>query len=75
MPRLFEFHLNGKLHLDDWISAKLRLSEINEGFADIKAGKTLPSMVEFNDRNLPAHDQKMVCELEHQQDTSSTAYY
>jgi S-(hydroxymethyl)glutathione dehydrogenase/alcohol dehydrogenase len=48
MPRLVEFYLNGKLHLDDWITAKLKLSEINEGFASMKAGKALRSVVEFN---------------------------
>ena len=34
MPRLVEFYMRGKLHLEDWISARLKLSEINEGFAD-----------------------------------------
>jgi S-(hydroxymethyl)glutathione dehydrogenase / alcohol dehydrogenase len=48
MPRLVEFYLNGKLHLDDWISAKLQLSEINEGFANMKAGKSLRSVIRFN---------------------------
>jgi S-(hydroxymethyl)glutathione dehydrogenase/alcohol dehydrogenase len=48
MPRLVEFYLNGKLHLDDWITAKLKLSEINEGFANMKARKTLRSVVQFN---------------------------
>jgi S-(hydroxymethyl)glutathione dehydrogenase/alcohol dehydrogenase len=32
----------------DWISAKLTLSEINEGFANMKAGKTLRSVVQLN---------------------------
>ena len=40
--------LRGKLHLEDWISAKLKLSEINEGFANMKAGKTLRSVVVFD---------------------------
>ena len=48
MPRLIEFYLNGKLHLNDWISAKLKLSEINEGFANMKAGKTVRSIVVFD---------------------------
>ena len=48
MPRLVEFYLNGKLLLDDWITAKLKLSEINEGFANLKAGKTLRSVIQFN---------------------------
>src|SRR6476661_3965691 len=41
MPRLVEFYMRGKLHLEDWISAKLKLSEINEGFANMKAGKVV----------------------------------
>ena len=48
MPRLIEFYMRGKLHLEDWISAKLKLSEINEGFANMKAGKTLRSVVIFD---------------------------
>src|SRR5215475_1216586 len=48
MPRLVEFYLNGKLHLDDWVSAKIKLSEINEGFANMKAGKVVRSVIQFN---------------------------
>ena len=48
MPRLVEFYLRGRLHLEDWISAKLKLSEINEGFANMKAGKTLRSVKAFD---------------------------
>ena len=48
MPRLVEFYLRGKLHLDDWVSARLKLDQINEGFANMKAGKTLRSIIEFD---------------------------
>src|ERR1700759_449107 len=48
MPRLVEFYMRGRLHLEDWISAKLKLSEINEGFANMKAGKTLRSVIMFD---------------------------
>src|SRR5215472_15868267 len=48
MPRLIEFYMRGKLHLEDWISAKLKLNEINEGFASMKAGKTLRSVIMFD---------------------------
>ena len=48
MPRLVEFYMRGKLHLEDWISAKLKLSEINEGFAAMKAGKTVRSVIVFD---------------------------
>jgi S-(hydroxymethyl)glutathione dehydrogenase / alcohol dehydrogenase len=48
MPRLVEFYMRGKLHLEDWISAKLKLSEINDGFAAMKAGKTVRSVIMFD---------------------------
>ena len=48
MPRLVEMYLAGKLQLDDWVSARIKLSEINEGFANMKAGKTVRSIIEFN---------------------------
>ncbi len=48
MPRLVEFYMRGRLHLEDWISAKLKLDEINEGFANMKAGKTLRSVIMFD---------------------------
>ena len=38
----------GRLRLEDWISAKLKLSEINEGFAAMKAGKTVRSVIMFD---------------------------
>jgi S-(hydroxymethyl)glutathione dehydrogenase/alcohol dehydrogenase len=47
MPRLVEFYLRGKLHLDDWVSARLKLDQINDGFANMKAGKTVRSIIEF----------------------------
>jgi S-(hydroxymethyl)glutathione dehydrogenase/alcohol dehydrogenase len=36
-----------KLHQDDWIPAKLKLPEINYGLANVKAGKTLCSVIVF----------------------------
>ena len=48
MPRLVEFYMRGRLHLEDWISAKLKLSEINQGFAAMKAGKTVRSVIMFD---------------------------
>ena len=48
MPRLVEHYLKGRLHLDDWISARIKLSEINEGFANMKQGKVLRSVIMFD---------------------------
>lgn len=47
MPRLIELYLQERLHLDDWISEHIRLEDINEGFAAMKSGKVLRSMIAF----------------------------
>ena len=48
MPRLIEFYHQRKLHLDDWISDRIKLGEINEGFAAMKAGKVVRSVIQFD---------------------------
>ena len=48
MPRLIDHYLSGRLHLDQWISARIALSDINEGFANMKSGKTLRSVIMFD---------------------------
>ena len=47
MPRLIELYLQGRLHLDDWISAHIKLEEINEGFTAMKEGKVIRSVIDF----------------------------
>jgi S-(hydroxymethyl)glutathione dehydrogenase/alcohol dehydrogenase len=47
MPRLIEFYHQRKLHLDDWISDRIALTDINQGFANMKAGKVVRSVVQF----------------------------
>jgi S-(hydroxymethyl)glutathione dehydrogenase/alcohol dehydrogenase len=47
MPRLIEFYNQRKLHLDDWISDRIALADINQGFANMKAGKVVRSVVQF----------------------------
>ncbi len=47
MPRLIELYLQGRLQLDDWISDRISLEEINEGFAAMKAGKVIRSVIDF----------------------------
>ena len=48
MPRLIDFYMQRKLHLDDWISDRIALSQINEGFANMKAGKVVRSVIQFD---------------------------
>ena len=47
MPRLIALYRQGRLHLDDWISDRIPLEKINEGFAEMKAGKGVRSLIEF----------------------------
>ena len=47
MPRLIELYMQGRLHLDDWISDRIKLEEINQGFANMKAGKVVRSVIDF----------------------------
>jgi len=47
IPRMIELYLQGRLHLDDWISNRIQLDEINEGFTAMKEGKVLRSIIEF----------------------------
>ena len=51
IPRLIEFYMQGRLHLDDWISDTIKLDEINEGFSAMKAGKVLRTVIDFHASN------------------------
>lgn len=48
MPRLIDLYLQGRLHLDDWISDRLTLDGINDGFAAMRSGVGMRSVIEFN---------------------------
>jgi S-(hydroxymethyl)glutathione dehydrogenase/alcohol dehydrogenase len=47
MPRMIELYLQGRLHLDDWISDRIELNEINQGFKAMKEGKVIRSVIDF----------------------------
>ena len=47
MPRLIELYMQGRLHLDDWISDKIKLEEINDGFKAMKEGRAVRSLIDF----------------------------
>jgi S-(hydroxymethyl)glutathione dehydrogenase/alcohol dehydrogenase len=48
IPRLVDFHLQGRLQLDKMISSRLRLEQINEGFAALQRGGIARSVIEFH---------------------------
>ena len=47
MPKLMDFYRRGKLHLDEFVSAHIKLEQINEGFDNMKAGKVVRSVIDF----------------------------
>lgn len=46
-PAMAWAYLDGKLELDSLVTARIRLEEINEGFAALKAGEAIRSVVVF----------------------------
>lgn len=48
MPRYVDFYLQGKLHLDEMVSKRISLAQINEGFEDMRAGKVARSVIVFD---------------------------
>jgi len=47
MPRLIELYQQGRLHLDDWISNKIKIEDINDGFTAMKEGKAIRTLIDF----------------------------
>jgi S-(hydroxymethyl)glutathione dehydrogenase/alcohol dehydrogenase len=47
MPRLLELWRQGRLKLDHLISGRIKLAEINEGFAKLKSGAPVLQLIEF----------------------------
>ncbi|TVS18772.1 MAG: Zn-dependent alcohol dehydrogenase [Gammaproteobacteria bacterium] len=48
MPRFVDFYLAGKLHLDDMISRRIRLEDVNEGLAALEKGELARSVIMFD---------------------------
>ncbi len=48
MPRFVEFYLEGKLHLDDLISRRIQLEQINEAFDEMRSGEIARSVITFD---------------------------
>ena len=47
MPRYIEFYLQGRLKLDQLVSQRLRLGQINDAFEDMKQGHVARSVITF----------------------------
>jgi S-(hydroxymethyl)glutathione dehydrogenase/alcohol dehydrogenase len=47
MPKYVQFYLDGRLKLDEMISGRIKLDEVNQAFADMKAGKVARQVIVF----------------------------
>jgi len=48
MPKLVDMYMVGKLKLDDMVSRRIRLDQVNEGFAEMKGGQIARSVIVFD---------------------------
>jgi S-(hydroxymethyl)glutathione dehydrogenase/alcohol dehydrogenase len=48
MPQYIEWYFAGKLKLDELVSGTMPLEQINEGFANLKAGEVARQLVLFD---------------------------
>ncbi len=47
MPRFVDLYLQGRLNLDDLISKRIKLNEVNDAFEDLKKGEVARSVIQF----------------------------
>jgi S-(hydroxymethyl)glutathione dehydrogenase/alcohol dehydrogenase len=48
MPRFVDFYLAGKLHLDEMISTRIRLDDVNDALATLKRGEVARQVIMFD---------------------------
>lgn len=48
MPRFVDFYLQGRLHIDDLISQRIKLEDVNKGMDALKTGEVARSVIMFN---------------------------
>lgn len=47
VPKIVDWYMDGRINIDDLITHKLKLEDINKGFDLMKAGESIRSVVEF----------------------------
>ena len=47
MPKYIEFYLDGRLHLDEMISSRVKLSEVNDAFDRMRKGEAARQVIVF----------------------------
>jgi S-(hydroxymethyl)glutathione dehydrogenase/alcohol dehydrogenase len=48
MPKYVDFYLNGRLHLDEMISSRLALADVNEAFHRLRKGEAARQVIVFD---------------------------
>jgi len=48
MPRFVDFYMSGKLKLDEMISRRVKLEDVNEAFDELKRGELARSVIVFD---------------------------
>ena len=48
MPRLVDMYMSGKLKLDEMISRRIKLEDVNDAFVEMKAGQIARSVIVFD---------------------------
>jgi S-(hydroxymethyl)glutathione dehydrogenase/alcohol dehydrogenase len=48
MPKYVEFYLDGRLHLDEMISSRIKLDEVNEAFDRLRKGEVARQVIVFD---------------------------
>jgi S-(hydroxymethyl)glutathione dehydrogenase/alcohol dehydrogenase len=48
MPRYVDLYMDGKLKLDELVSARIKLDEVNDGFEEMKKGEIARSVIIFD---------------------------
>jgi S-(hydroxymethyl)glutathione dehydrogenase/alcohol dehydrogenase len=48
MPRFVDFYLQGRLHLDDMVSQRIKLSDVNEALQALETGEIARSVIMFD---------------------------
>jgi Zn-dependent alcohol dehydrogenase len=47
VPRLLDLYADGKLHLDELVTTRYSLDQINQGYADMHSGKNIRGVIDF----------------------------
>ena len=47
MPKIVDWYMDGKINIDDLITHKLKLEDINKGFDLMHSGESIRSVVVF----------------------------